>query len=236
MGSDEAFCLKWNDFQGSISASLGSLQQELQDVTLQCGPQSSDSIHCHRLVLAACSDWFRNIFKSLTSSVTRHPVIVLWDAAARDMSLLLDFMYHGQVNVKQENLNSFLALAEKLSVRGLTQCEQSPQPQQRKSPSTSKQERRSVESPPGRRRSEDIEEVAVVKEEEQQARETEYVDVGEVVQFEGGYEADYFPADQSLDYSQDTANIVNSKGENICSVQFGPAHVHSVTWDTSRLL
>ena len=119
MTSDEAFCLKWNDFQDSISSSLGELYQcsDLQDVTLQCGPQS---LQCHRLVLAACSTWFRQIFKTLNSS-NKHPVIVLWDTAARDMSLLLDFMYNGVVNVKQEHLNSFLALAERLSVRGLTQ-------------------------------------------------------------------------------------------------------------------
>ena len=114
--TDEAFCLKWNDFQESISSSLGGLLHcsDLQDVTLQCGPQS---LQCHRLVLAACSDWFRQIFKTVNNNNNKHPVIVLWDAAARDMKLLLDFMYNGVVNVKQEHLNSFLALAERLSVR-----------------------------------------------------------------------------------------------------------------------
>merc|ERR1719493_540803 len=32
-------------------------------------------------------------------------------------------MYHGEVNVKQDNLNSFLAVAERLRVRGLCQNE-----------------------------------------------------------------------------------------------------------------
>jgi len=119
MGSDEAFCLKWNDFQGSISSSLSSLRNasDLLDVSLQCG---TESLRCHRLVLSACSDWFKTVFRALPVT-TQNPVIVLWEATARDMALLLDFMYYGEVNVKQENLNSFLALAEKLSVRGLTQ-------------------------------------------------------------------------------------------------------------------
>ena len=42
---------------------------------------------------------------------------MLWEATATDMRLLFDFMYNGEVNVKQENLNSFLALAERLQVR-----------------------------------------------------------------------------------------------------------------------
>ena len=36
-------------------------------------------------------------------------------------------MYHGEVNVAQEELNSFLAVAEELSVKGLTQNQSSTQ-------------------------------------------------------------------------------------------------------------
>ena len=39
----------------------------------------------------------------------------------RDLTSILDFMYQGEVNVKQEHLNTFLAVAEKLRVRGLCQ-------------------------------------------------------------------------------------------------------------------
>ena len=37
------------------------------------------------------------------------------------MKYILDFMYHGEVNVAQEELNSFLSVAEELRVKGLTQ-------------------------------------------------------------------------------------------------------------------
>ena len=134
MGStEEAFCLKWNDFSESFSSSLGSQLhcRDLQDVTLQCGSQA---LQCHRLVLATCSEWFSGVFRALSQSqgqqAVKHPVIVMWDASARDMALVLDFMYNGVVNVKQENLNTFLALAERLSVRGLTQAQQAGNTQQ----------------------------------------------------------------------------------------------------------
>jgi hypothetical protein len=38
-----------------------------------------------------------------------------------DLVAVLNFMYHGEVNVAQEELNSFLAVAEDLRVKGLTQ-------------------------------------------------------------------------------------------------------------------
>ena len=43
------------------------------------------------------------------------------DVLPRDLAAILDFMYHGEVNVKQDHLNSFLAVAERLRVRGLCQ-------------------------------------------------------------------------------------------------------------------
>ena len=45
----------------------------------------------------------------------------LQDVQPRDLAAILDFMYHGEVNVKQDHLNSFLAVAERLKVRGLCQ-------------------------------------------------------------------------------------------------------------------
>jgi len=212
MGSDEAFCLKWNDFQGSISSSLGSLRttSDLLDVTLQCG---TESLQCHRLVLSACSDWFKTVFRALPA-ITQHPVIVLWEATARDMALLLDFMYNGEVNVKQENLNSFLALAEKLSVRGLTQGQGgggSPE-KDRERPKEPGRQSASVSTPLVRQRHEErgesvkrqrieqqqrvvqqhheVEEVAVVKQEvapreEQVVEYEESYQGGEVAQYEG---------------------------------------------------
>ena len=43
------------------------------------------------------------------------------DVTPCDLTSILDFMYQGEVNVKQEHLNTFLAVAEKLRVRGLCQ-------------------------------------------------------------------------------------------------------------------
>ena len=36
------------------------------------------------------------------------------------MKAVLNFMYHGEVNVAQDSLNNFLAVAEELAVKGLT--------------------------------------------------------------------------------------------------------------------
>ena len=37
------------------------------------------------------------------------------------MKYILDFMYHGEVNVAQEELDKFLEVAETLKIKGLTQ-------------------------------------------------------------------------------------------------------------------
>ena len=39
---------------------------------------------------------------------------------AEDISAILDFLYFGEANVSQENLESFLAIAEELQLKGLT--------------------------------------------------------------------------------------------------------------------
>ena len=51
------------------------------------------NIDC-QVILSACSNTFKSILKETQAP---HPVIVLWDIEARDVTALLDFMYNGQV-------------------------------------------------------------------------------------------------------------------------------------------
>lgn len=64
------------------------------------------------------STFFFSLFQS---TPCKHPVIVLQDVAFTDLHALVEFIYHGEVNVHQRSLSSFLKTAEVLRVSGLTQ-------------------------------------------------------------------------------------------------------------------
>eukprot|EP00096_Caligus_rogercresseyi_P000381 TRINITY_DN1080_c0_g1_i1.p1 TRINITY_DN1080_c0_g1~~TRINITY_DN1080_c0_g1_i1.p1 ORF type:complete len:462 (-),score=150.20 TRINITY_DN1080_c0_g1_i1:501-1886(-) len=114
--SEEAFCLKWNDFQKSVTSSFAELRRDsnLTDVTIVV---EGTQLKAHKVILSACSGAFKELFRS---GISKEPVIMLWDVSAEDMEALFNFMYQGQVNVAQERLNTFLDLAERLRVKGLT--------------------------------------------------------------------------------------------------------------------
>lgn len=50
----------------------------------------------------------------------KHPIVILKDVNYRDLSAMLHFMYQGEVNIKQEDIASFLKVAEILKIKGLT--------------------------------------------------------------------------------------------------------------------
>jgi len=115
--NSEKFCLRWNDFQANISEAFNEIRDEKDffDVTLACG---NEQVQAHKLILSACSPFFKNI---LRSNPHQHPLLYLKGVQFTDLQAVLNFMYHGEVNVAQEELNSFLAVAEDLMVKGLTQ-------------------------------------------------------------------------------------------------------------------
>ena len=117
MGSAEKFCLRWNDFESNISVAFRELREDKDffDVTLAC---DDDQIQAHKVILSACSPFFRTILKR---NRHEHPLLYLKGVKYTDLLAVLNFMYHGEVNVAQEELNSFLAIAEDLKVKGLTQ-------------------------------------------------------------------------------------------------------------------
>jgi len=113
----EKFCLRWNDFETNISSAFRELRddKDLFDVTLVC---EDEQIQSHKVILSACSQFFRKI---LCRNPHQHPLLYLKGVNCSDLQSVLNFMYHGEVNVAQEQLNTFLAVAEDLKVNGLTQ-------------------------------------------------------------------------------------------------------------------
>lgn len=115
-GQSQQFCVRWNSHLGSIGAAFPQLLagQRFVDVTLAC---EGHQVHCHRLVLAACSTFFENL---LGENPCKHPIIIL----PREIKLwaiqaLVDFMYKGEVNVSQAGLPDLMKCAEILKIRGL---------------------------------------------------------------------------------------------------------------------
>jgi len=117
MASSEKFCLRWNDFEANVSGAFREIREEKDffDVTLAC---DDNQMEAHKVIISACSPWFRNI---LRRNPHQHPLLYLKGVKYRELVAVLNFMYQGEVNVAQDDLNSFLSVAEELQVKGLTQ-------------------------------------------------------------------------------------------------------------------
>lgn len=112
----EKFCLKWNDFQVNASKSFGLLKQDQDffDVTLIS--DDDKSVAAHKVVLAASSDVFKHILRKADHS---KPMIYLSGINERELTHIIDYIYEGEVNVYQNELDDFLDVAQRLKIQGL---------------------------------------------------------------------------------------------------------------------
>jgi len=113
---EEKLCLKWNDFQENAISAFGTLREdrEFADVTLAC--EDGQQVEAHKVILASSSPFFLNLLKK---NKHPHPLIFMRGLKSEDLVAIVDFLYFGEANVYQEKLDSFLAVAEELQVKGL---------------------------------------------------------------------------------------------------------------------
>jgi len=113
---DEKLCLKWNEFQENTISAFGTLRhdKEFADVTLAC--EDGQQVEAHKVILASSSPFFLNLLKR---NKHPHPLIYMRGLKSEDLVAMVDFLYYGEANVFQENLDSFLAAAEELQLKGL---------------------------------------------------------------------------------------------------------------------
>merc|ERR1712129_172857 len=117
MTPSETFHLKWNDFHENMATSFKDLRQDgdFTDVTLAC--EGNQQLQAHKVILSSSSPFFKNVLQSFKSA---EPLIYFRHVSHQDLTSVMDFMYYGEADIQQENLNSFLALAEEFELKGLT--------------------------------------------------------------------------------------------------------------------
>ena len=118
MTSSEKQCLKWNDFQETVLSSFKDLRhnKDFTDVTLAC--EDGKQFAAHKVVLSSVSPLFMSLLKS---NKHQHPLLYMRGMKSEDLVAIIDFLYLGEANVHQDNLDSFLSVANELKLKGLTE-------------------------------------------------------------------------------------------------------------------
>ncbi|XP_017755154.1 PREDICTED: broad-complex core protein isoforms 1/2/3/4/5-like [Eufriesea mexicana] len=95
----EQFSLRWNNFSNNLTSGFLNhfTENDLVDVTLAVEGQL---LQAHKLVLSVCSPYFKNIFKNCF--------------IGKSLSA------SSEININQEDLSTFLKVAQTLQIRGLT--------------------------------------------------------------------------------------------------------------------
>ena len=113
----EKFSLKWNDYSVNVTKKFSSLrnEDEFSDVTLV----SSDKrqVSAHKVVLSSSSDYFKTILQSNNKS--KDIILCLENISYEELNNVLDYVYNGEVNIEQDQLDRFLTIAQRFQLEGL---------------------------------------------------------------------------------------------------------------------
>merc|ERR1711963_519184 len=116
MSYSQQFSLSWNEFEKCASNTFKELLEETDfaDVTLV----SDDlfQIKAHKVILAACSSVLKKI---LQENPQKHPIIFLAGIPYKEMKGLINFMYLGQTEINEDDLNMFMNASARLDIKGL---------------------------------------------------------------------------------------------------------------------
>ena len=109
--------LRWNDLQSNVNVAFANLKEDADfaDVTLAC--EDGKQFEAHKVILAASSSFFQNLLRK--NKDRKRPLVFMRGVTSENMAAIVDFIYCGEASVAQENLESFLAIAEELQLNGL---------------------------------------------------------------------------------------------------------------------
>ena len=108
--------LKWNAFETCTTETFRNLvvDAHFTDVTLVSDDERQ--IDAHKIILSSVSSFFQKV---LISNPHRKPLIFLKGIQYEKIIALLEFIYTGQTEVRQEEVSDFVTLANHLGIKGV---------------------------------------------------------------------------------------------------------------------
>ena len=113
----DKFCLKWNDFHQNASGAFKKLRKDKDFLDVTLVSEDGEHISAHKVVLSASSEFFKDTLKKANH---KNPMIFLSGFHSKTLQAVLDYVYNGEVNLFQEEIDLFLESAQKLKIEGLT--------------------------------------------------------------------------------------------------------------------
>merc|ERR1712204_50353 len=116
--ANEVYNLTWNEFEKCTGMAFKDLleDKDFSDVTLVS--EDGEKISAHKVVLSSCSP----ILRKMLMGTPQHQSVLVYLTGIQfsEISSLLKFMYLGETNILQEDLDRFIDIGRKLKVKGLT--------------------------------------------------------------------------------------------------------------------
>lgn len=120
---EQLFNLKWKNHQNHIMSVFDKilLNETFSDVSLVCvdlDTETTQAIKAHKIILGASSPYFEMVFGEHPTS---QPVVVVMPAEVKieDLQHVLHFIYRGEVQVPQDQVQPVLRCARQLKIKGL---------------------------------------------------------------------------------------------------------------------
>ncbi|XP_059199097.1 kelch-like protein 41a [Centropristis striata] len=88
-------------------------ENKLIDCILKVGDRS---IPCHRLILAACSPYFRELYFSTEGKETAQMEVVLENLDPNIMDQIVNYMYSAEIDINDNNVQDILAAANRFQI------------------------------------------------------------------------------------------------------------------------
>jgi len=117
-----SYSFSWPNFSSCFTSSLNTLSEydQFTDITLIC--EKTKQLRAHKIILRACSYFFRDILESLPTPPTH---LYLDGVSHQDLKNAIDFMYLGEVKIRKDNLNDFMKVCKKFQLSGLSESDES---------------------------------------------------------------------------------------------------------------